>query len=107
MAKYMLTANYSSDGMKGLLADGGSGRKAAVESLVVSFGGSVEAMYFSLGNHDVVLIVDGGAQSALDTTVLTIASTGAFTSYNAIPLSTPEEIDAAAKKSPAYRAPGA
>jgi len=68
---------------------------------------SVESLYFSLGRQDVIIICDGLDQAGIDAICLTIASTDAIDSYQAIPLSTADEIDAAAKKSPAYRAPGA
>ena len=42
MAKYLITANYSTDGMKGALADGGTSRKTAIEALAASVGGSVD-----------------------------------------------------------------
>jgi hypothetical protein len=38
MPKYLIQANYVGEGLKGLLREGGSGRRAAVEKL---FGGPV------------------------------------------------------------------
>jgi uncharacterized protein with GYD domain len=107
MAKYMLTANYSSDGMKGALSDGGSGRKAAIEALAASVGCSVEAVYFSFGQQDVTIICDAPDGTSMNAIAMTVASTGALKSYSMMPLFTPEEIDAATKMSPAYRPPGA
>lgn len=42
MAKYLLEVSYTIDGVKGLLKEGGSGRRAAVEHLVEAAGGKVE-----------------------------------------------------------------
>lgn len=106
MAKYMISANYSSDGMKGVLADGGTSRKAAVEALAAGVGGTVESVYFSFGHQDITIICDLPDEVSLATIAMTVASTGATDSVSSIPLLTPEEVDAAAKKSPAYRAPG-
>ena len=36
MAKYMISANCSSEGMKGVLADGATSRRAAVEALAAA-----------------------------------------------------------------------
>jgi uncharacterized protein with GYD domain len=106
MAKYMITANYSSDGMKGVLADGGTSRKAAVEALAAGIGGTVEAVYFSFGQQDVIIICDLPDEVSVASIAMTVASTGAVESVGSMPLLTAEEVDAAAKKSPAYRAPG-
>ncbi|MFT4866830.1 MAG: hypothetical protein ACI8RE_003030 [Ilumatobacter sp.] len=106
MAKYMITANYSSDGMKGVLADGGTSRKAAVEALAAGVGGTVDAVYFSFGQQDVIIICDLPDEASVATIAMTVASTGAVISTGSMPLLTAEEVDAAAKNSPAYRAPG-
>ena len=56
MPKYLVTGAYTSDGVKGLLKDGGSKRRAAAEELVKSLGGQLEAMYFcAAGDSDIVL----------------------------------------------------
>jgi hypothetical protein len=39
MAKYLIQANYVGDGIKGLLKEGGSSRRDAVEKLVGAVGG--------------------------------------------------------------------
>ena len=43
MAKYLLHASYTEEGLKGLLKDGGSKRRAAAEEAVKSVGGRMEA----------------------------------------------------------------
>ena len=58
MAKYMIQANYTSDGLKGLLKDGGSARRKAVDDLLASVGGKVEAFYYGFGDVDAFVIVD-------------------------------------------------
>ena len=47
MPKYLLQASYTAEGAKGILKDGGSKRRAVVEELLKSVGGTVEAFYFS------------------------------------------------------------
>ena len=58
--KYLIQAVYTATGTKGLLKDGGSRRKTAVNILMKELGGSVEAFYYSFGESDVVVIVDLG-----------------------------------------------
>ena len=47
MAKYLIQASYVGEGVKGLLKDGGSVRRAAVEKLAKSVGGAVEVFYYA------------------------------------------------------------
>ena len=106
MPKYIVKASYTTEGAKGVMKDGGSGRRAAVQKLVESVGGKVEAFYFSYGEHDALVIADlPDVASGLAMSLAANAS-GAVRVSTA-PLITVEEMDAAAKKSVAYRAPGA
>lgn len=107
MAKYLITANYSSDGMKGTLADGGTSRKTAIEALAASVGGSVDAVYFGFGQQDVLIICEAPDHVSVAAICMTVVASGATISTGSIQLLTAEEVDAAAKLSPAYRAPGA
>ena len=49
MARYLFQGSYSREGAQGLLREGGTRRRAAVESLVQSLGGQLEAFYYALG----------------------------------------------------------
>ena len=79
MPKYLIAANYVGDGVKGLLKEGGTSRRAAAEKAISSVGGKLEAFYYAFGDTDAYVIAD---------------------------LLTPEELDQAVKKAPGYRAPG-
>jgi uncharacterized protein with GYD domain len=57
MAKYLLEASYTTEGLKGVLKDGGTKRRAAAEETVRGLGGKVEAFYFAFGDHDAYVIV--------------------------------------------------
>ena len=106
MAKYLVQANYTAEGSKGLIKDGGSGRKKAVDAAVKSVGGTLEAMYFCIGGIDAMLIVDvPDAASAVAVGVAASAAGAARTTT--MQLLTAEEMDAARKKTVKYRAPGA
>ena len=58
MPKYLIQANYVGEGLKGLLKEGGSSRRAAVDKLLGSVGGRVEAFYYAFGDTDAFAIVD-------------------------------------------------
>ena len=42
MSKYLFIASYTVEGAQGLMKEGASGRRAAIESMVSGLGGSVE-----------------------------------------------------------------
>jgi uncharacterized protein with GYD domain len=107
MAKYLLSVNYSSEGMKGVIADGGTSRKAAIEALAASIGGTVDAVYFAFGQQDVIIICDAPDYAGVAAIGMTVVASGATDTYRVVQLLTAEDVDAAAKMSPAYRAPGA
>jgi uncharacterized protein with GYD domain len=105
MPKYLIEANYVGEGISGLLKEGGSRRRAAVEEMFGSMGGSVEAFYYAFGEKDVFIIgelPDNATAAALS---LRVNATGAA-SCKVTVLMTPQEIDAAAKKTITYRPPG-
>ena len=58
MPKYLLQVNYSLDGVKGVMSQGGSARKAAGEAAAASVGGTLESMYFAFGDTDVFAVAD-------------------------------------------------
>ncbi len=55
MPKYLIQAAFTTDGVKGILKDGGSKRKTAVRILMKELGGNLEAFYYSFGESDVLL----------------------------------------------------
>lgn len=105
MPKFLVQVKYTEDGTKGVLKDGGSGRRKAVEEFMSSMGGSLEAFYFTLGEDDAILIVDlPNADSAL-AVAMNVRATGAVHSKmtQLIPL---EEVDRAVTLHGRYRPPG-
>lgn len=105
MPKYLIQANYVGEGIKGLLKDGGTGRRAAVEKLFSSAGGKVEAFYYAFGDTDLFVIADVPDNVTAAALSLIVNAAGTATAKVTV-LLTPEEIDAAAKKTPSYRPPG-
>src|SRR4029453_17161801 len=106
MAKYLIKASYNPEGVRGLIKDGGSKRRAVVQKLVEGLGGKIEAFYYAYGADDAVIIVDLPDASSGIALSLTVNATGAVR-LATTPLITPEEIDAASKKTVDYKMPGA
>jgi uncharacterized protein with GYD domain len=106
MAKYLIEASYMGEGLKGLLKEGGSSRRQAVDKLAASVGGKVEGFYFGFGDVDAYVIIDVPDNVTAAAIALTVGASGVVRAKTTV-LMTPEEVDAATKKSPAYRAPGA
>ena len=105
MKKYLIKASYSPDGIKGVLEDGGTKRKLAIEQMLEGMGGKVEAFYFALGEHDVYVIWELPDDISAAAIGLRINSSG-LASISTTVLLSPEDIDAATKKSVNYRTPG-
>ncbi|HMK98118.1 MAG TPA: GYD domain-containing protein [Acidimicrobiales bacterium] len=105
MPKYLLEARYTLDGVRGLKAEGGSARVAAVREATEAAGGKVESMYFAFGDNDVYIIVDYPDNATAAGTALAVSATGGA-KVRTVVLLTAAEVDAAVKMQSAYRPPG-
>jgi uncharacterized protein with GYD domain len=76
-----------------------------VEAALRTVGGKLEAFYFAFGDVDVYIIADVPDNVSIAAASLVINAAGAV-SVNTTVLLTPEELDAAAKMTPTYSAPG-
>ena len=106
MPKFLVKASYNAEGARGLLKEGGTGRRAAVQKLIEGSGGKVEAFYFAYGECDAYVLVDFPEATTGVAVSLAVNASG-LVHVSLVPLITPEELDAATKKSVTYRAPGA
>ena len=105
MAKYLIAATYTSEGVAGLARDGGTARRNAVETMVRDIGGRVESFYFALGETDAFVVLDLPDNVTASALSLAANKSGAV-KLTTTPLLTTEEVDQAIKKSVNYRAPG-
>jgi uncharacterized protein with GYD domain len=105
MPKFLIEASYTLEGVQGLRSAGGSSRRDAVAHALESAGGSLEHFYFAFGDTDAYVIVDLPDAEAAAAVALTVNSAGGATTKTVL-LLTPEEVDAAAKRSVEYRPPG-
>ena len=105
MPKYLIQANYTPEGLKGLAKDKASGRKAAVQAAMKGVKGKLECMYFSFGADDAVLIVDVPDNIAAAAIALHTAASG-LVKIRTTPLLTVDEVDQALALPSKYRGPG-
>ena len=105
MPKYLLKVNYNVNGVKGVMKEGGSGRREAATQLIESVGGKLESFYFAWGDVDVYAVADMPDSAAAAAAALAV-SAGGGASCSTVVLIEPEEIDKAAQKSTDYRPPG-
>jgi uncharacterized protein with GYD domain len=106
VSKYLFHGSYTQAGINGVLKDGGTGRRKAVDALAASIGGSVDAMYWAFGKDDFYVIAELPSQAAAAALAATTGASGSV-SISTVVLLTAEDIDAAVKLHPNYRAPGA
>ena len=105
MPKYLVQARYTTEGIKGLIRDSASGRRADVQAAVNALGGKVEAFYYVFGDDDVVMIVDLPNNIKAAALGLTTSGSGAVR-VRTTPLLTVEDVDQALEIQTQYRAPG-
>ena len=106
MAKYLFQASLTAEGLRGVLKEGGSARREVLRKAIEGLGGSLEAFYFGFGDKDVYIVADLPDNSAAAALSTRTSSSGAV-SVSTTVLITPEEMDAASKKSVDWRPPGA
>ena len=106
MAKYLITASYSAEGLKGLQKDKATGRRNAVRQACESIGGKLDAFYFAFGEDDVVSIVDLPDNVAASALSLAASATGLIRTRTTA-LLTVEEVDKSLATAIKFRGAGA
>lgn len=105
MARYLIEARYSPEGMKGVVAKGGVARREAVEKMLADVGGRVESFDFAFGDSDAFVICEVPDNVAAAAIGMAVGASG-MASVKTTVLLSPEEIDRAAQVSISYRPPG-
>ena len=105
MAKYLFRTSYTQAGVKGLIKEGGTGRRDALRQTVEELGGTLEGFYYAFGDDDLLLIADFPNEEEAAAFSMFVSAAGALT-VSCTVLVTPEIIDGAVKKSVTYRPPG-
>lgn len=106
MPKFLFQASYTTEGLKGLRAAGGSARREAIAQMAEGLGGRLESFHFAFGNRDTYVICELPDNEAAAAVALTANASGAA-NVETVVLLTPEEVDAAVGRSVDYRPPGA
>jgi uncharacterized protein with GYD domain len=105
MPRYLIRSRYTAEGLKGLQEDGGTRRREAVVNALASVGGKLEAMYFAMGEDDVIIIAEAPDNAAMAAVGIAVGATGSIRPHT-VALLTPEEVDKAVKQKISFRAPG-
>ncbi len=106
MPKFLVTGSYSAEGLRGLAKDKASGRQAALKKAFEALGGTLEGLYYALGDEDVYVL--GECPDNVSIAALSVAaSASGMVRTKTIALLTVEEMDRALKMNPGYWAPGA
>src|SRR5688500_1594790 len=105
MPKYLVAANYTPEGMKGVIAKGGVARREAVEKMCADLGGTLESFHFAFGDTDAYVIVDLPDNVSAAAIGMAVGASGMASCQTTV-LLTPEDIDRAASVQATYRAPG-
>ena len=105
MPKYLIQGSYTAEGTKGLIKEGGSGRRAAVQKALEGLGGQLDSIYYTFGGDDVIVLCD------MPDTISGLALSLAVNASGAVriattPLLSVEDVDAACKKAVSYRPAG-
>ena len=106
MAKFLVMGSYSAQGVKGVIAQGGTARVNAIKALCKGIGGKLESCYFAMGEHDIVAIIEAPDNVSMAAASLAVGASG-LVAIKTVVLMSAKEIDEAAAKVPGYKAPGA
>ncbi len=105
MPKFLSMGSYTVEGIKGVMKEGGTGRRKAVQAAIEAMGGTMEADYFAFGESDVVVISDVPDNVTAAALAIGIGSTGTVSLKTTV-LLTAEELDQATEKTVSFRAAG-
>lgn len=94
MPKYLVSANYTADGLQELMQDSASGRQRVLREVVANYGGKLESMHYGIGGSDVyVIAMFPDNPSAVAMSIAAMAS--GLVTVKTTPLLTIDEMDEA------------
>jgi uncharacterized protein with GYD domain len=109
MPKYLFYGNFTDEGLKGILKEGGTSRWKAVEQLAKGLGGTLESYYYAFGEPDFYVIVDlpNNVSAAACSLIANAAGTTALKTTVLFSLEDMDQATDLAKETMAqYRPPG-
>ena len=105
MPKYLISANYTAEGMAGVRAAGAKSRVDSVTTMLEAMGGRLESFHFAFGDTDVFVIAEVPDDEAAAAVSIAINGSGAV-STSTTKLLTVEQVDEALRRSVDYHPPG-
>jgi|TARA_B100000809_G_scaffold159942_1_gene157331 uncharacterized protein with GYD domain len=107
MARYLIQASYTQQGVAGLVSSP-EDRSSVLNSLVEAVGGKVVSLDYCYGEFDVVLIMEAPDDIAMASLSMPVGASGAVTNFHTTVLIPTANGFAAAQKAKeiTYRAPG-
>ena len=107
MARYLIQANYTQQGIAGLVSSP-EDRSGVLKVLVEAVGGKVVSLDYCFGEFDVVLIMEAPDDIAMASLSMAVGASGAVANFHTTVLIPTADGFAAAQKAKAitYRAPG-
>ncbi len=105
MGKYLIIANYTTEGIKGVMAAGGTARRDIIAKSMAEMGGTLEGFYMAFGADDAYVIADLPDNISAAALAMQVGASG-MASTRTVVLLTPEEVDQATKKPQVYVPPG-
>jgi len=105
MPKYLISGNYTAEGMEGVRAAGAKSRIDAVSTMLEAMDGALESFHFAFGDTDVFAIVDAPDDEAAAAAAIAINSSGAVR-VRTTKLLTVEQVDEALRRTVDYQPPG-
>jgi uncharacterized protein with GYD domain len=105
MPKYLISANYTAEGMDGVRAAGAKSRVDAVSTMLEAMGGRLESFPFAFGDTDVFAIAEVPDDEAAAAVAIAIYSSGAV-SIRTTKLLTVDQVDDALRRTVNYQKPG-
>ncbi len=107
MARYMLQASYSTQGISDLVSNP-QDRGAAVRPLIERMGGKLESFDFAFGDYDAVVMIEVPSNVSMASIAMAVGASGAISSIKTTVLISMEEAMQAMRQASGagYRAPG-
>ncbi|MDD9921159.1 MAG: GYD domain-containing protein [Boseongicola sp.] len=109
MPRFVLTGNYSSAAMKGMI-EAPADREAASRSIVEAAGGKLESFYVTTGEHDFIMTISIDNPEDLLAGLMVAGASGAATNLRTSRAFTSAEFTKMQEKAKAlagaYQAPG-
>jgi uncharacterized protein with GYD domain len=107
MARYMIQASYTNQGIADLVSNP-QDRGAAVRSLIERMGGKLESLDYCFGDYDAMIIIEMPSNVAVASIAMAVGASGAVSAFKTTVLLSMEEAVEAMRQAGGvgYQPPG-